>query len=159
MFNIDLKVVHVPGKLKDVADLLFRWFINKYQFSEAENQVDPVVRVPVSTTLLYTDKNTQYFLCVYLFLFVFTASQPVEWQLTGELSYAFSDSTKKAHATFFRIFVASAVFMNLTIPQVTVLNLLCFWNVCISMGLNTYIWQITYLPPKHSSFYVAYLLS
>ena len=31
-FNIDLKVVHVPGKLNEVADLLSRWFITKNNF-------------------------------------------------------------------------------------------------------------------------------
>ena len=55
--NIDLQVVHVPGKLNEVADLLSRWFITKNSFQKLQRLVDPVQWVPVSTTLLYTDKT------------------------------------------------------------------------------------------------------
>ena len=56
-FNIDLKVVHVPGKLNDVADLLSRLFITRDNSQKLQKQVNPVVWVPVSSNLLYTDKT------------------------------------------------------------------------------------------------------
>ena len=55
-FNIDLKIVHVPGKLIEVADLLSRWFITKNNVQKLPKLVNPVVWIPVSDTLLYTDK-------------------------------------------------------------------------------------------------------
>ena len=55
--NINLQVVHVPGKLNEVADLLSRWFITKNSFQKLQQLVDSVQWVPVSTTLLYTDKT------------------------------------------------------------------------------------------------------
>ena len=56
-FNIDLKVVHVPGKLNDVADLLSKWFITRDNSQKLQKLANPVVWVPVSSNLLYTDKT------------------------------------------------------------------------------------------------------
>ena len=56
-FNIYLKVVHVPGKLNEVADLLSRWFITTNNFHKLQQLVNPVVWIPVSNALLYTDKT------------------------------------------------------------------------------------------------------
>ena len=51
-FNIDLKVVHVPGKLNVVADLLSRWFISTNNFQKMQHLVNSVVLVPESNALL-----------------------------------------------------------------------------------------------------------
>ena len=56
-FNIDIKVVHVPGKLNEVADLLSRWFITKNNVEKLHHLVHPVIWIPVSNALLYTDKT------------------------------------------------------------------------------------------------------
>ena len=47
-FNIDKKVVHVPGKLNEVADLLSQWFITKINVEKLQQLVNPVVWIPVS---------------------------------------------------------------------------------------------------------------
>ena len=56
-FNISLKVVHVPGKLNEAADLLSRWFSTRNNFQKLQQLVNPVVWIPVSNALLYTDKT------------------------------------------------------------------------------------------------------
>ena len=56
-FNIDIKVVHVPGKLNELADLLSRWFITNNNVEKLQQLVDPVVWIPVSNALLFTDKT------------------------------------------------------------------------------------------------------
>ena len=54
--HIDLKVVHVPGKLNEVANLLSRWFITNNNFRKLQQLVNPVVGIPVSNAL-YTHKT------------------------------------------------------------------------------------------------------
>ena len=56
-FNINLKVVHVPDKLNDVADLLSQWFIINNNFQKLQQLVNPVVFIPGSSALLYNDKT------------------------------------------------------------------------------------------------------
>ena len=41
-FNIQLKVVHVAGKLNPVADLLSRWNITPSNFQKLQELVGPV---------------------------------------------------------------------------------------------------------------------
>ena len=56
-FNIELKVVHVAGKLNPVADLLSRWNIIPSNFQKLQELVGPVTWIPVENTLLYTDES------------------------------------------------------------------------------------------------------
>ena len=56
-FNINLMVVHVPGKLNPVADLLSRWDITVNNVSKLQQLVHPVTWVPISQDLLYCDDS------------------------------------------------------------------------------------------------------
>ena len=56
-FNIELKVVHIAGKMNPVADLLSRWNITPYNFQKLQELVEPVTWIPVDNTLLYTDES------------------------------------------------------------------------------------------------------
>ena len=56
-FNVDLKVVHVAGKMNPVADLLSRWTITPYNFQKLQDLVGPVTWIPVDDTLLYTSES------------------------------------------------------------------------------------------------------
>ena len=55
--NIDLQVVHVPGKSNTVADLLSRWFITCNNFQKLQKLVHPVTWITVNEHLLYTDES------------------------------------------------------------------------------------------------------
>ena len=55
-FNIDIKVVHLPGKLNPVADLLSRWHSTINNHEKLAQLVQPVTWVPVSKDLLYVDQ-------------------------------------------------------------------------------------------------------
>ena len=142
--NIDLQVVHVPGKLNEVADLLSRWFITNNSFQKLQELVDPV------QWLLYCILIKQYntFRMFNLCLIVVTASKPVERQLaaaaTSRLSHAFCDSTKKAYSILFRTYLAFVVFMNWNFTQVTVSNLLCFLE-CLNYNGVKYLQMANYL--------------
>ena len=80
-FNIDIKVVHVPGKLNEVADLLSRWFITKNNVKKLHHLVHPVIWIPVSNALLYTDKTN--IMMVNMFCFVILGSSLLESQLAS----------------------------------------------------------------------------
>ena len=55
--NINLQVVHVPGKSNIVADLLSRWFITCNNFQKLQQLVHPVTWITVNESLLYTDET------------------------------------------------------------------------------------------------------
>ena len=56
-FNIELKVVHVAGKMNPVADLLSRWNTTPSNFQRLQELVGSVTWIPVDDTLLYTDES------------------------------------------------------------------------------------------------------
>ena len=56
-FNISIMVVHVPGKLNPVADLLSRWNITVDNFSKLQQLVHPVTWVPAPQDLLFCDDS------------------------------------------------------------------------------------------------------
>ena len=56
-FNINIMVVHVPGKLNPVADLLSRWNITVNNVSKLQQLVHPGTWVPTSQDLLYCDDS------------------------------------------------------------------------------------------------------
>ena len=56
-FNISIMVVHVPGKLNPVADLLSRWNITVDNFSKLQQLVHPVTWVPAPQELLFCDDS------------------------------------------------------------------------------------------------------
>ena len=114
-FNIDIKVVHVPGKLNPVADLLSRLYITPNNVKKLQESLG---------LLLLKDY------CMSMNLFNFAGGQPLECKVaqlaTSRQSEAFAESTKKAYASMFRVIVAFATVMSWTFNQVTVLQLLCF---------------------------------
>ena len=55
-FNIDIKVVHVSGKLNPVADLLSRWHVTLNNYEKLAQLVQPVTWISVSKDLLYVDQ-------------------------------------------------------------------------------------------------------
>ena len=56
-FNINIMVVHVPGKLNPVADLLSRWNITVDNFSKLQQLAHPVTWVPAPQELLFCDDS------------------------------------------------------------------------------------------------------
>ena len=55
-FNIDMKIVHVSGKLNPVVDLLSRWYGTTNNHQKLAQLVQPVTWVPVSKDLLYVNQ-------------------------------------------------------------------------------------------------------
>ena len=55
-FNIDVRVVHVAGKLNPVADLLSRWQSTVNNHEKLAQLVPSVTWIPVSKDLLYVDQ-------------------------------------------------------------------------------------------------------
>ena len=55
--NIDIMVVHIPGKVNPVADLLSRWNITANNVSKLQQLVHPVTWIPTSVDLLYCDNT------------------------------------------------------------------------------------------------------
>ena len=55
-FNIDIKVVHVAGKLNPVADLLSRWRFIVNNHKKLAQLVQSVTWIPVSKDFLYVDQ-------------------------------------------------------------------------------------------------------
>ena len=51
--NIDIKVVHVAGKL----NLLPRWYITNYNFQKLQQMVHPVTWISISEEFLYVDET------------------------------------------------------------------------------------------------------
>ena len=56
-FNIDIKVVHVPGKLNPVADLLSRWYVTHDNVKKLQELVYPVTLLDVTQELLHVDAS------------------------------------------------------------------------------------------------------
>ena len=73
-------------------------------------------------------------------LFEFSGGQPLECMMaqlaTSRLACAFTESTKRAYSSMFRVFVAFAVFMTWDIHPVTVLQLLCFLKCLLYNGVK-----------------------
>ena len=57
MFNIGHKVIHVPGKLNELADLFSRWFIANNNFQKLQQLVNLVMWFSLPNALLSTDKT------------------------------------------------------------------------------------------------------
>ena len=55
--NIDMKVVHVAGKLNPVADLLSRWHITNNNFQKLQEMVHPVTWINISEEYLLVDET------------------------------------------------------------------------------------------------------
>ena len=55
--NIDIKLVHVAGKLNPVADLLSRWHFTSQNVSKLQQMVHPVTWINTSDDLLYVDES------------------------------------------------------------------------------------------------------
>ena len=55
--NIDIKVVHVAGKLNPVADLLSRWHITNHNFQKLQQMVYPVSWISISEDFLHMDES------------------------------------------------------------------------------------------------------
>ena len=55
-FNIDIKVVHVAGKLNPVADLLSRWRFTVNNHQKLAQLAQSITWIPVSKDLLYVDQ-------------------------------------------------------------------------------------------------------
>ena len=55
-FNIDIRVVHVAGKLNPVADLLSRWQFTVNNYEKLAQLAPSVTWIPVSKDLLYVDQ-------------------------------------------------------------------------------------------------------
>ena len=53
--NIDIMVVHIPGKMNPVSDLLSRWNVTANNVSKLQQLVHPVTRIPTSMDLLCCD--------------------------------------------------------------------------------------------------------
>ena len=53
--NIDIVVVHIPGKMNPVADLLSRWNTTANNISKLQQLAHPVIWIPTSVDLLYCD--------------------------------------------------------------------------------------------------------
>ena len=56
-FNIDIQVVHVPGKMNPVADLLSRWHRTVNNVSKLQALVHPVTWFHTTEDLLYCNEN------------------------------------------------------------------------------------------------------
>ena len=56
-FNIDIQVVHVPGKLNPVADLLSRWYCTHDNVRKLKELVHPVTWLTVTQELLHVDES------------------------------------------------------------------------------------------------------
>ena len=54
-FNIDIRVVHIAGKLNPVADLLSRWNVTINNVSKLQQLVHPVYWVSTPVEYLYCD--------------------------------------------------------------------------------------------------------
>ena len=52
--NIDIMVVHIPGKMNPV---LSRWHITANNVSKLQHQLHPVTWIPTSVDLLYCDNT------------------------------------------------------------------------------------------------------
>ena len=125
--NIDIKVVHVAGRLNPVADLLSRWHITNHNFQNLQQMVHPVTWISTFKIYCMWMKQFKVVSCALYLCFI---GQPLDvhltQQATSRLSYAFAESTRKAYATLFRTFLAFVTFMCWDLHQVTVFNLLCF---------------------------------
>ena len=55
-FNVEIKVIHVPGRLNPVADLLSRWYDTANNHEKLAQLVQPVTWVPVPKEFLYVDQ-------------------------------------------------------------------------------------------------------
>ena len=55
--NINNMVLHVPGKMNPVADLLSRWGITANNVSKLQQLAHPVTRIPTSQDRLYCDDS------------------------------------------------------------------------------------------------------
>ena len=55
--NIDITVVHIPGKMNPIADLLSRWHITANNVSKLQQLVHPVTWIPTSVDFLYCDNT------------------------------------------------------------------------------------------------------
>ena len=55
--NIDIKVVHVAGKLNPVSDLLSRWHITNHNFQKLYQMVHPVTWISISEDFLHMDEK------------------------------------------------------------------------------------------------------
>ena len=56
-FNIDMRVIHIAGRLNPVADLLSRWHLTSNNFQKLQELVHPVSWVDVSSDLLHVDES------------------------------------------------------------------------------------------------------
>ena len=56
-FNTDIQVVHVPGKMNPVADLLSRWHKTVNNVSKLQALVHPVTWIHTTEDLLYCNEN------------------------------------------------------------------------------------------------------
>ena len=56
-FNIDMRVVHIAGRLNPVVDLLSRWHLTSNNFKKLQELVHPVSWVDVSVDLLQVDES------------------------------------------------------------------------------------------------------
>ena len=56
-FNIDIQVVHIPGKMNPVVDLLSRWHNTADNVSKLQALIHPVTWIHTSVDLLYSDEN------------------------------------------------------------------------------------------------------
>ena len=70
-FNINIMVVHVPGKLNPVADLLSRWNITVDNSSKLQQVVHPVTWVPATQELPFC-------VCLFVYLGFYVAFNTVQ---------------------------------------------------------------------------------
>ena len=56
-FNIDIRVIHIAGRLNPVADLLSRWHLTKNNVQKLQELVHPVSWVKVSGELLHVNES------------------------------------------------------------------------------------------------------
>ena len=56
-FNIDIQVVHIPGKMNPVADLLSRWHKTANNVSKLQALIHPVTWIYTTADLLYCNEN------------------------------------------------------------------------------------------------------
>ena len=56
-FNIDIQVVHIPGKMNPVADLLSRWHKTVNNVPKLQALIHPVTWIHTTEELLYCNKN------------------------------------------------------------------------------------------------------
>ena len=55
--NIDIQVVHIPGKMNPVADLLSRWHKTVNNVSKLQELIHPVTWVHINEGLLYCNES------------------------------------------------------------------------------------------------------